>query len=896
MLLKPNQDVVQATNIRQDNLVTGTVLAPNPSTISDFQLLGLCKSILNRSSITVARMHLMPKVLEGKITGNFWATNREYYSYSISPDGKIDYRRVRTSRQSKSASGKRKDSLFPLEQDLIDQDLIDLELEVKEDAPRAGRIRRKKQFECTSKSTPCKGICIPKSHTCRDEVNLSAAEKQQIEQAIASVDKYAGRSLRDLQKEGSARGVYRTNHKTKAELIQTLKTLDQNPQSQENLRRTLNKRKKNRDVIIKAAPKELQKTYKSIQTVSKVYKQNPDQAGLIIAAGLLGISTGIAARVRDRYKDGLRESAEMALAGAQKIPVDNTRKNDILFAVGGYAGLDSRGERMRDLLLAPQDNTAGEKWLGKNNHIIPFNHAEFNVQNPGINKRGSNGNYNPVYLGFVAKSSFGQFLQNHRRGRNEAAVDLAAQLYAYGNRYPKANLNVVAHGSGGNITDEATEILGRMRRLKSNKPSGQELIKRLNIVRLGTNYFGHTNDKRWRREVEHRTIASRNDPFSFLPKKRPQWISTVKGGEVDDYLKNPEVRERLRESFNYYSSSMKGSVIAHQRRQETRKAVGEVLGIINPGFGTLWNQVGRIQDKARDNPAAATAMTAALVTGVGIATYKNAQKRYREGINEGAKVAQNTAKNMRVDNPHNRNNITFAVGGTGESAQEIIDNLPAEIKGSGEKLRGGKTHLINTEEYGISSADVPSYLQPGTRPYYAYLAANGFGGELKKGVLGKKVDPEAVQLAALLFAHGQKNFQNNRSNYQLNMIASGDGALKARAAMEILSKMGSRGQAIARNVQLASLGSPGFGITNEDPGTPTRPKYVSRETSFMGTKDFFNLFPDRKTATTFRPDVGHGAASYLKDESVIKNLSDILYPPPKRKSKPKKKVKDLGTM
>lgn len=734
-----------------------------------------------------------------------------------------------------------------------------------------------KPQQCTpGKSIPCKNRCIPANYKCRDDVQLSVREKAQIAEVInRAEDKYAGRSIRDLQQEARERGVYRANHQNKSTLIKTLKLLDQNPQAQENLRKTLEKRRKTRQTVLKASP-ELAKTWKSIQTVSKAYKQNPDQAGLIIAAGLMGISTALASKVRDRHKDGLKESASLAFNRAKNLPIDRTSKNDLVFTVGGFGSIGSRGEKMRDLLITPLDNSPSEKWLKGNNHYIPFNHNDFDINTPNVSKRDVSGKYNPLYLGYIARQGFGRFLTNQRRGRNDAAVELAAQLYAYGNRYDKKRLNVLAHGVGGNVVDEATEILARMPRLKRNGPTGEQLSSRLNIVRMGSPSFGMSNDARWRRKINHRTITSKQDPFSILPKRAAQWIDSVKGGEIEDYLKNTEVRERIKESFGYYSSSLSGSTVAAARKKERRKAIGEAISAVNPGAGVLWNQIGKIQDKARDNPAAAAALSFAVVTTTTVAAHNRAKRRYQQGLANAANQAIAEVPNTRINNPRNRNNITIAVGGTGQPSAEIVDNLPESIKGKNGV--GGKTMVINAEDYGVSSANVPAYIKPDSRAYYAYLAANGFGGELKKGLVGPPVDPEAIKLAALLYGHGDRNFKKNKKNYNLNMIAAGDGAIKARAAMEILNRMGPKGRQIAKQVKLASLGSPGFGLNNEDAGTLTNQKYVAPEFSYMGDKDFFNLFPGRNSATTIRPkQVGHSVKDYLASEEVQRSLLENFY-------------------
>jgi hypothetical protein len=753
--------------------------------------------------------------------------------------------------------------------------------------PRTDTIARLKshQFECEV-GTPCKGICISAKKVCRTDIPLSNPEKERVKKVIeAATDKYSGRSIRELQTEAREKGIYRANHLPKDKLIETLKLLDKDPKSQENLRKTLEKRRKTRETALKILPKDLAKTWRALRTVSKAVGQNPDTAGLIAASALAGFTLAAAQRVKDRYKDGLNESAKTALDRAQKLPIEKTNKDNIMFAVGGYSGIGSHGDRIKELLEAPLDGTKGEKWFGKSHHIIPFNHSDFDIPTPNASKRDDRGRYNPLYLGHVAKESLGKYVTNVRRGRNEAAVELAAHLYAYGNRYPKSAINALAHGAGGNVVDEATEILRRMRK-GTSKSSGEEIIKRFNIVRLGSPHFGFTNDKQWR-DISHRTITSKNDPFSILPKRAAQWINSVKGGEIDDYLKSLDVRDRVREAFGYYGSSLHGTKRAAARRAETRKAIGEVLNEFSPGIGKLWNQVGKIQDRARENPTAAAIATGALVTGTSAIAYRRMVKKYQAELPTAASEAMEIAKTMRVDNPNRRNNVTFVVGGTGQNAQEIIDALPDGIKGTANpqgKIPGGKTHVVNTENgnYGINSVPLPQGIALYSKEYYAYLAANGFGNALKRNGgallhLNKAIDPEAVRLAALLYAHGNRNFKTNKQNYQLNILAAGDGGIKARAAMEVLARMGPRGKKIADRVKLASFGTPGFGLVNDDPGTAGASKYVPQEVNYMGDKDFFRMFTRRGAAKVDVPGVRHKASEYLKNQTVLESLLSNFY-------------------
>jgi hypothetical protein len=165
----------------------------------------------------------------------------------------------------------------------------------------------------------------------------------------------------------------------------------------------------------------------------------------------------------------------------------------------------------------------------------------------------------------MAKEGFGQFLKNFHRGvtggvQNQASVDLAAKMYAYAKKYPDKQIHIVAHGAGGLTAREAADILSRMKPPSGRGLTGRDVVNRLNLVNLGTPYFGISENV-----GKQQTITSSQDPFSMLPKRNEKWISTVPGHEVEDYLTSPEVREQLRTFLGYYKNT------AYQREKVAQK-------------------------------------------------------------------------------------------------------------------------------------------------------------------------------------------------------------------------------------------------------------------------------------------------------------------------------------
>lgn len=737
--------------------------------------------------------------------------------------------------------------------------------EVREDASRKNKPNCKIGISCGK-------ACISANKTC--EVQLSRIttpnERSRLQAVKLGVsaptvesstsvppEDLESKSIRELKKQAADAGVYRYSYMTTSELRQAIRTIGQNPEQQERVRKTLERKQQKRKAINSLAPSKLVKIWKDLDRISRTAGSSPETAGILAATFLMGVGAGVAQRVRDRYQNGLDESAQIAFQRASNLPTDSTGKANIMFAVGGFAGIGSNGQRIQDLLEAPQDGTKGEEWFRKNNHIVPFNHKEFDIPDTATSKRNPDGSYNPAYLGYVAQASFGKYLQNLRRGRNEAAVDLAAQMYAYGDRYKKSGINVLGHGVGGNVAREATEILSKMRSPDDKRVNGADILKRVSVVNLGTPYFGFTNSKIWN-SVRNRTITSSGDPFSILPKKMPQWISTVKGHEPDDYLKDREVRDRLREAFGYYSSSILGRQQARERNKEVRSSIGEALNVAYPPAGRVWNQLSKIYDKAGDNRVAASIYTGAVLTGVGAATYKYQQKRHASVIAKYADEAKIMSDDLTV--PHvSKSSVMFTVGGAGATAGEISEL----VKQNPELL--GRNQVIPFDTSGGTPLKSGG-IDPNSAQYLGYVAQEEYGGVLKRALQNR--NPDAVRLAAQLYAYASSTFQQNQGEAKylpINLLGYGGGGVTAREAMEIFRAMPD-GKALAEHIRLVNLSTPSFGLVSDK----------VKERNFISTNDPFKILPQpndgaRSTVEVNSPD--RTAQSYLQNPQVIQGIA-----------------------
>lgn len=762
-----------------------------------------------------------------------------------------------------------------------------------------GKRKPQKGVKNCQLGTNCGGTCIEANDTCRlkvgsiaspAEINdiskLAAMISPNVEAAPANAgdkDDLEGLTLRQLKKIGSEKQIYRYSHMTTAQLKNAIRTTRADPKQQERIRKTLEKSREARKLVDEFTPKALSNAWNTIQQISKTAGISPEAAGMLTAGFLLSAGAAATQRMRDRYKTELATSATMAMSRAETVPTLRTNKPNLMFAVGGFGGIGSNGERMRDLLQAGEDGTAGEKWFSKGNEIIPFNHKEFDIPAPSVSKRNPDGSYNAAYLGYVTKQGFGKFVQNFRRGRNEASVDLAASIYAHGVRNPKAGINVLGHGVGGNVVREATEILNRMRS-PDGKTSGPEIIKRMSIANLGTPYFGFTNDGFWG-TARNRTITSGQDPFSILPKQAAQWISSVKGGEVDDYLRNGEVRERLRESFGYYSNSIRGAVLGEKRKKEFRGAISEALGDVGlPGAAKLWDKLGKIQDKAQDSPQAAAVLATGTLLATGGVTYAVAKKKYEQNLSQGANqamvlAAQNPAPNIR------KPNALFVVGGSGASADDMAKALQDPTGQDQYKKWLEKTHAVQT----VDPANLPIMPSGSLQSRNPGRIAQAYATALLRPLSAGKND-DAVRLAAQIYATGIREHSPGGKagprKIGMSIVAGSNGGQVVREALDIVRKMDNgSGAYVANRTRFVTLGTPAFGFTGDK----------VRELNLMGDGDPFGSLPfQRGEGMSQRTNgvSGHDPLQYLGSaDAIAKMAAGFGYqnvPATKKKAPPKK--------
>jgi len=458
-----------------------------------------------------------------------------------------------------------------------------------------------------------------------------------------------------------------------------------------------------------------------------------------------------------------------------------------------------------------------------------------------------------LYLGYVAKESFGKYLSNAVGGRNEAAVDLASKLYAYGSKYRDKPLNVVSHGSGGNVVDEAAEILSRIKPPKGI--DGGEVLKRLNIARLGGVSFGLTggttqDDKNWA-NINNRTITSKNDPFSILPKKFAQFVSSVKGHEIEDYLTNGAVRDKIRETFGFFSNSVAGSKSSDKSKKEVFEATGTLLKTVNPALGKLWNLTSAIGDKYKDNPTAATISAAAVLAQTTVGAAVLARVKYNDNIQRSALEAQAIVASGGTTSPAPTKPQVIVAIGDGETpssnvAKSITDNSK-KVKDQTDRDMYGQSDVIAFDRTlpPQSKGRVMGIIDTMAKSYEAVMSKS-----LKAGR-----DPEAVRLAAELYQIGNSTYGGNTTEHPAIAIVGlkqgGETAKRALDILESMQKVGSQGNVsgsyIAKQIHLVTLGTPelGFGGDKADSKKPDGDILKTPKTDLWSDGDLWSRTPFR---------------------------------------------------
>lgn len=248
-------------------------------------------------------------------------------------------------------------------------------------------------------------------------------------------------------------------------------------------------------------------------------QSNSVLTGVLVAAGL---STAAYVALRARYRGGVAAAAKDALRRSSAVDTTlKSRQKRIVFCVPGASGSESiqRGEGIQaawQKSLSPERNKKDEKTIMVDTRKANLDPRDSSDANP--------------------KEIMGMHLKNQARGRNEAAVDLAAQIIAFRRAHPNKQIVVVGHSYGGAIAEEALAIVSR------TKIQTKGVIN----INFGTNNYGLL-DGMVRSDITQVTLGSPNDPFTKNgPTKNLRNITTVRGHSLRDYSSDRQVQSLVR--------------------------------------------------------------------------------------------------------------------------------------------------------------------------------------------------------------------------------------------------------------------------------------------------------------------------------------------------------------
>lgn len=269
----------------------------------------------------------------------------------------------------------------------------------------------------------------------------------------------------------------------------------------------------------------------------------------VAMATIVGVPLVTYLAARTHYRSGFAKSAQMATDRAKEIQPEavNDRQHTIVFGVAGLNSPNAPREVINGEELVSSFSESFSRDEGKDFKTIPIDSAADNV--PYAMK--GNG------LSGIAKAIGTVYWNAMKRGRNPVAVELAAQVMAYADRYPDKPLLMAGYSRGGVAGFEAQEILRRAR---------PDLEHRLQSVSFGTPYGGFMD--RFGKSV---TISSRQDEMvGALPIRDRKEFPGIGHG---DYFESPEIQKYVSDLIykNAKSSQSKTDSI----RQDKGKPCGE---------------------------------------------------------------------------------------------------------------------------------------------------------------------------------------------------------------------------------------------------------------------------------------------------------------------------------
>lgn len=523
--------------------------------------------------------------------------------------------------------------------------VLDLEKETLETRivkeGRQDAVRRSGSNKCET-GFSCGTTCIAKKKTCKISLSKIASQPE-IRQAKqltvflkeedSPVDAPEDQSLRDLRKTAAAKGVFKYSRMSKSELIDNIKSIDATKEERYRKERSLSRKSEAEKFTTNNALSDYAKDWNNAKKILEIAGSG---GALTIAAAAMyfyGRTQAEIKKAEDKYREGFSEMAVQAEARSTRVPPkykQPVEKDGIVFAVGGYHGEGSSGDKLAEEIRAMADAEDGTnlKWLATENEIKSFNLSK---QPPSFSgkKFAPGGGYTIEYQGYLANNAIKGRLGDRgllnplvsdllRREqnvpRNEDAIELAAQIYAVARakntqpdvndmdtaalkeaytKYTKASpppgvkdadmritIDTIrrARGEGDRLANKGKPISilahgaggGTAREaleIIRRMPGGDVIARRVNLVTLSSPRMGLT-------EViskSEKNLTATNDPFHWYQNERVMTVSGVKDREISSYMQNPTVRDFIAQQFEYSQAIERKEAVSELIKSEVAR-------------------------------------------------------------------------------------------------------------------------------------------------------------------------------------------------------------------------------------------------------------------------------------------------------------------------------------
>lgn len=294
----------------------------------------------------------------------------------------------------------------------------------------------------------------------------------------------------------------------------------------------------------------------------KGLKLNNASKAAIATVAIGGISAGGYLAARKRYRDGFPESAAMAEERAKSIQLGKVkaRQKVFLFGVGGAAFKEESASTISGERIILAGKLAFSRKKGRDFKSVPIDNSATNYQG---NKRGNKAQ--------VLKEVLNNYWIKHKARRSQTAVNLAANVIAYADKYPDRSLVMIGHSMGGFDVHEAQEIL---------RVARPELKDRLISFAFGSEYMGFTEPY-----GEDHTIGSPHDIFTDkLPTRNLTKFSGVEGHSQSNYFLDSEVQKFVQDRIYRITERLNKKQDAIEKLDARRKRLGKRPLRCKPGF------------------------------------------------------------------------------------------------------------------------------------------------------------------------------------------------------------------------------------------------------------------------------------------------------------------------